>query len=114
MQKKIIIGILSIVLIAVIGGAIYVSNGSNIRESAVMEYLEDKGYSQSQIQSIQAKHSFVNIILGYQAWGVEVVFVDEQDIIYGYRYDSKTGVSQGGVSGGDKGTQKEDLKHVEK
>lgn len=114
MKKKILIGILSIVLIAVTGSVIYVSNGSGVRERAVIEYLENKGYSQSQIQSVQAKYSFLNIILGYQAWGVEVVFADEQNVIYGYRYDSETGVSQGSVSGGDKNTQKENLKHVEK
>ena len=114
LNGKIFLGILSIVLIAIISSVIYVSIGKNVQKNHVMEYLENNGYSQSQILSIKAQHSFLNIILGYQEWGVEIVFADEPDISYGYRYDSKEGVTQGGVSGGDMNTKKEDLKHIEK
>ena len=104
---------ISIVVVA-ISCVIYVSIGKNAREKYVMEYLENRGYSQSQILSIKAQHSFLDIILGYKEWGVKVVFSDEPDTTYSYSFDSKKSVRQGSVSYKDINTKIEDLKHTEK
>ena len=114
MKKKILLCTLSVVLIVAIGFTVYVFNGSKVRENYVMEYLESKGYTDSQIQNIKAEYSFFNGILGYQTWAINVVFADEPDFTYTYLYDSKAGVSQGSVTGGDINTKKEDFKHGER
>ena len=114
MKKKVIVSFLSVVLSIAIGFAVYVFNGSRVRENHVIDYLQSKGYSDSQIESIKVEYSLINGIMGYQTWLINVVFVDEPGFIYTYLYDSRTGVSQGSVAGGDINTQKEDFKHIER
>jgi hypothetical protein len=120
MKKKVILGILVFAVVITIVGIVYAATGSSARLNYVKDYLESKGYSQPQIQSIEVKHSFLSAILGYQQWVVQVEFADELGIIYHY-YNSNTGVSQGSFSGDDSvygNLEKEELlemlKHLER
>lgn len=120
-MKKFAFWILSVVLVIVIGGTAYVAAGSNARKNYVKDYLESKGYSQSQFQNIEVKHSFLNAVLGYQQWIIWVEFTDEQGIVYCYHYDRAAGVYQGSFSGdnlvyGDLEKEEllERLKHLER
>lgn len=80
--------------------------GNNI-ENKMWEYLKENNYEENEIASLKVKHSFMNILLSYNEWTIEVVFEDELTSVYTYSY--KDGVIvEGGVYGT---TDKEDLKH---
>jgi hypothetical protein len=67
-------------------------------EKLVLEYLDERGYVQSEIQSIDVNHSSLNIILSYHEWSIAVVYVDEPTSIYYYHIKNKN-IVEGGVSG---------------
>ena len=114
MKKKIILGTLLGLVVITIACTIYVATGSASREKSVYEYLQVKGYSDSEIRSISVQHSFLNIILGYQEWNVMVEFEDEPAVFYHYGFNENAEVSQGGISGGGSDKEKEDFKHIER
>ena len=74
---------------------------------SMWEYLEEKGYMHTEIQSIDVNHSFLNIILSYNEWSIAVVYTDEPTSIYYYHIKNGS-IVEDGVSGT---TDKEDLKH---
>jgi len=111
MKKKTVI-ILSIVLILLValgvGALIKISNNKvEQMEGKMWEYLADNGYAESEIKSVEVKHSFLNAILSYNEWTVDVVFMDEPTSVYKYTVENGK-IVQSGVSGT---TNKEDLKH---
>ena len=118
MKTKIILGSLASVLVIIIGCAIfYVVSGSNVRERHTLEYLQARGYSETEISSIQVKHSFLNRVLGYNAWAIFVEFEDEPGIRYEYSFDNKLiTITQTGFTGGsgDKDELIANLKHLER
>ena len=85
----------------------YVFVGTKKAEKLMWKYLDEKEYTQTEIQSIDVKHSFLNIILSYDEWQVAVVYTDEPTSIYYYRIKNDS-IVEGGVSGT---TDKKDLKH---
>ena len=119
-KKKIILGSLAGLLVTVIGCAVfYVVSGSNIRKSHTLDYLYERGYFESEISSVQVRHSFLNRIIGYNQWAIFVEFEDEPGIIYEYSFDNKLiTITQTGFTGGDPKTDKDDLiaslKHLER
>ena len=118
-SKRSTIIFLSVCLIAALGISIYVVVGSAARKNELLSYLENKGYTHSEIQNVKIQHSFTNIFLGYQEWGGLVIFEDEPNITYHYGFVSGSGeISQGSFSGDD-GTRNKDelldsLKHLER
>lgn len=72
-----------------------------------------QGYTKTEIKDIQARHSFINVILSYPEWRVSVVFEDEPSVVYFYGFNNDGEISQSGVSGGSADMEKEDLKHIE-
>ncbi len=107
MKKKTILVIICIVMTIFITSIIYVTVGANKAKRLINNYLDEKGYSQDEIQSIDVKHSFLNVILSYQEWSIAVVYSDEPTSIYYYHMNGDK-ISEGGVSGI---TNKEELKH---
>ena len=91
----------------VLCGIIYVGIGSNRIENKAWDYLKQNNYSETDIKSLDVKHSFVNILLSYNEWIIDVVFEDEPDSVYKYTFKGGE-IVQSGVSGT---TNKEDLKH---
>lgn len=71
------------------------------------DYLEQENYSETDIQSLEVKHSFMNILLSYNEWTIEVVYEDEPTSVYKYTLRDGS-IVESGVSGT---TDKEDLKH---
>lgn len=107
MKKKIFIMVTSLVIIA-LACSIYVFNGTRNAEKLMWGYLEAKGYDTEQIGNIDVKHSFLNIILSYNEWTINVQYVDEPNAIY--IYTIKDGqIKDAGISGN---VDKEDLKHI--
>ncbi len=91
----------------VLCGILYVGIGSNRIENKAWDYLKENNYSVTDIKSLEVKHSFVNILLSYNEWIVDVVFEDEPDSVYKYTLRDG-GIVQSGVLGT---TDKEALKH---
>ena len=109
MKRKgfnIAVGILAVIILICF---IYVFTGTKNAEKLMQVYLEDKGYTTEEIQSIDVNHSFLNIILSYNEWSILVRYADEPDAIY--IFTVKNGqIEDSGVSGS---VDKEDLKHKE-
>jgi len=106
MKRKGII-LAGIVVVIILSCVIYVFTGTKKAEKLMWEYLNEKGYTTTQIQSIDVNHSFLNIILSYNEWNIAVVYTDEPTSIYNYHIKNYN-IVEGGVSGT---TDKEDLKH---
>lgn len=104
-RKRLILGgILTTIILTCV---IYVFAGTNKAQKLMWEYLDEKGYTQTEIQSIDVNHSFLNIILSYDEWKISVIYADEPTSIYYYGIKNDS-IVEGGVSGT---TDKEDLKH---
>lgn len=109
MKRKGLYIIGSIIAVIVLGCSIYIYTGTKNTEKLMQRYLEDKGYSTEEIQSIEVNHSFQNLILSYNEWNIHVQYADEPEAIY--IYTVKNGqIKEAGVSGT---VDKEDLKHKE-
>ena len=107
MKKKVITGGCILLLLIILGGFLYVGIGRNTLENKMWDYLKQENYTETDIHSIEIKHSFVNILLSYNEWTIDVVYEDEPTSIY--KYTLKDGnIVESGVSGT---TEKEDLKH---
>ena len=97
-----------IVLVTIIlSSFIYVSVGTKKAEELTWEYLEEKGYTQQEVQSVDVNHSLLNVILSYNEWNIDIVYTDEPTSTYNFtiKYGK---LVESGVSGT---TNKEDLKH---
>jgi hypothetical protein len=107
MKKRLTIIVASILVIA-LTCFIYVLGGTKNSEKLMWEYLKAKGYAAEQIENIDVKHSFLNILLSYNEWIIRVQYVDEPEAIY--LYTIKDGqIKDAGISGS---VDKEDLKHI--
>lgn len=108
MKNKVFITIICITITLFISSIIYVSIGTSKAEKLIKNYLTEKGNKQNEIQNINVKHSFLNIILSYQEWTIEIIYKDEPTSIY-YYHMNENKITEGGVTGS---TIKEDLKHA--
>ena len=107
MKKKVIPGCCILLVLILLGGFLYVGIRRNTLANKMSDYLKHENYTETDIQSIEVKHSFVNILLSYNEWTIDVVYEDEPTSIY--KYTLKDGnIVESGVSGT---TDKEDLKH---
>jgi hypothetical protein len=109
MKRKgfyIVAGILAVIVLTCF---IYVLAGTKNTEKLMWAYLEDKGYATEEIQSIDVKHSFLNIVLSYNEWSIHVQYSDEPDATYVYTVKNGQ-IKNSGVTGS---VDKEDLKHKE-
>ena len=107
MRKKIIMDICLVGAIVILSGFLYVGTRKSTIENKMRDYLKQENYNETDIQSIEVKHSFVNILLSYDEWIVDVVYKDEPTSVYNYTLKDGNIVERG-VSGT---TDKEDLKH---
>lgn len=107
MKRKGIIILVCIVAVIAVSCTIYVFAGTKKAENLMSEYLDVKGYTQTEIQSIDINHSFINMVLSYNEWNITVIYTDEPTSIYSYNMKDGN-IIEGGVSGT---TDKEDLKH---
>ena len=68
MKKKVITGCCILLVLIILGGFLYVGIGRNNLENKMWDYLEQENYSETDIQSLEVKHSFMNILLSYNEW----------------------------------------------
>lgn len=107
MKKKVITGCCILLVLIILGGFLYVGIGRNNLENKMWDYLKQENYTEADIQSIEVRHSFANILLSYNEWTIEVVYEDEPTSVYKYTIRDGS-IVESGVSGT---TEKEDLKH---
>ena len=107
MKKKLMTGICIFLAVIILGSFLYVGIGKNTIKNKMRDYLKQNNYSETDIQSIEVKHSFVNILLSYNEWTIDVVYEDEPTSVYSYTLKDGT-IVESGVSGT---TDKENLKH---
>ncbi len=107
MKRKGLVIAICIAVVIILTCFIYIFAGTKNAEKLMLEYLDKKGYAQSEIQSIDVNHSFLNIILSYNEWSIEIVYADEPTSIY-YYHIKNDNIVEGGVLGTN---DKEDLKH---
>ena len=107
MKRKTTLISLCIVAAIIISCGIYIFAGTKKAEKLMWKHLDDKGYKQTEIKSVDVNHSFLNVILSYNEWNIKVVYTDEPTSVYSYHM-KKGQIVEGGVSGT---TDKEDLKH---
>ena len=108
MKKKLFIGMCIFLAAVMLGSFLYVGIGKNIIKSKMWDYLKQENYSETNIKSMEVKHSFANILLSYDEWFIDVVYVDEPTSVYIYTLKDGN-IVESGVSGT---TGKEDLKHL--
>lgn len=107
-KKKVFIVCGALFTAIVLSACFYVGIGSNNVENKMWNYLKENNYDESDIKSVDVKHSFMNILLSYNEWAVDVVFEDDPDSVY--KYTLKDGrIGESGVSGA---SNKEDLNHL--
>ena len=107
MKKKGITGCCILLVLIILGGFLYVGIGRRNLENKMWDYLKQENYTEADIQSIEVRHSFANILLSYNEWTIEVVYEDEPTSVYKYTIRDGS-IVESGVSGT---TEKEDLKH---
>ena len=108
MKKKVVIGICILLALVILGGFLYVGIGRINIENKMWDYLKQGNYSETDVKSIEVKHSFANIILSYNEWIIKVVYEDEPTSIYIYTLRDGD-IVESGVSGT---TDKNGLKHL--
>ena len=84
-----------IVAVIIICCMLYVHVGSKRIEQQMWQHLTEKGYHATDVQSVEIKHSFLNVILSYNEWTVRVVYRDEPDSFYLYTIKDGTLVESG-------------------
>ncbi|MTI69810.1 MAG: DUF3139 domain-containing protein [Firmicutes bacterium] len=101
MKKKILIIILILVIIFSIP-FVYVEVGKRKLYKRTFNYLTNvRGYEKNEFKIENPRHSFINRILSYPEWGIDVVFKDEPTRVYMYTYDLSDNniIQYGGVNG---------------
>ena len=106
-KKKWICIVIVMILAAVV---LYVLLGTISVKSKMDRYLTDRGDTASKLESVKVKHSFLNLLLSYDEWSIQVKYYDELDVVYYYKYKNKE-IAPAGVSG--KGAEKSELKHLD-
>lgn len=108
-KKTVLIVCGSLFVAVILCVCLYVGIRSNQIKNEMWDYLKANNYAETEIKSVDVKHSFMNALLSYNEWTVDVVFEDEPTSVY--KYTVKEGsIVQSGVSGT---TDKEDLKHLD-
>ncbi len=94
MKKKIIIpiGIIALLVLAIVSYKFVAVNSITDKTYA---HLETVGYTQTDIEDIEVKHSFINKVLGYNEWRIFVEFKKEPDIIFAFTYRDNEIIRQG-------------------
>lgn len=102
MKRKKLIIILVVIAIIISTPFAYVGFGKRTLRLKTYEYLTAvQGYKEQEFEIKNPRHSFINRILSYPEWGIDVIFKDEPDETYVYTYDPKDGsiMQFGGVGG---------------
>lgn len=106
-KNKVFIVCGALLVVAIIISNLYVGIRSNQIENKMWDYLKENNYVETEIKSVDVKHSYMNVLLSYNEWVISVVFEDEPESVY--KYTLRDGeIVQSGVSGT---TDVKDLKH---
>ncbi len=62
--------------------ALYPKIGEKAIEENIYDYLHKDGYRSSEISSVDARHSYINGLLGYGQWHTSIYFKDEPEVEY--------------------------------
>ena len=57
--------------------------------------LEYRGYSIQDVQEIEIKHSYLNLLLSYNEWRISVEFKKQPDVLFWFTYRDDKIVFQG-------------------
>ncbi len=93
-NKNLIIslGIIAVFVLAIVSYKVVA--GNSIAEKTY-SYLETVGYTQTDMEDIEIKHSFINKVLGYNEWRIFIEFKKEPDIIFAFTYRENQIIRQG-------------------
>ena len=91
-KKIIIIGVLVAIIVALISYPLI--RGAIIKKKTY-EYLNTKECYSKQIESIKVKHSYLNLILNYDEWNIEVKFHIDNNVKYDFTYKNKEIIFRG-------------------
>lgn len=109
MKRKglsIAVGLLIVIMLA---GYTYVISGAKRVEGMMRGHLEERGYQQEEITSVEVYHSFLSPLYSRSRWAIRVRYADEPGAIY--HYTIKDGrIKDDGISGS---VDQEELKHRE-
>lgn len=84
MKKRNFIISACVAAVIAISCVIYVFVGSEKAENLMWKYLNEQGYTQAEIKSINVRHSFLNLIFSYDEWMIGVVYTNEPLAEYNY------------------------------
>lgn len=71
--------ILSVVTLLVV---LYPTIGKNAIEKSAYDFLSKDGYTESEIDFVEVRHSYIGGLLGYGRWHTSIVFTDEPKVEY--------------------------------
>jgi hypothetical protein len=100
-SKKILIFLILLLIFLLSIGSFkaYVIAGEQTRYTAISEHLMlEQGYHQNDTINIDVNYCFSCLVLSYEPWVISVIYEDEPEAIYYYRY-SNGEVTQEGLSG---------------
>ncbi len=81
-NKRIIIIVFVTILIALLIVVLYPQLGKNAIEKSTYDFLYKDGYVESEISSVEVRHSYINGLLGYGQWHTSIYFADEPKVEY--------------------------------
>ena len=95
MKKKTVFIVCGALLVAVIlCVCLYVGIRSNQMKNEMWDYLKANNYAETEIKSVDVKHSFMNALLSYNEWTVDVVFEDEPTSAVHSLYDKRAFINE--------------------
>ena len=99
MKKK---GIVLIILLCILLGTllVYKAVGGAMLRQKTYDFLEEKGYSKSDISDVEIRHSFLNKLLSYNEWRIFVTFQREPEVVFAFTYRNGEIIRQGVSSPG--------------
>ena len=91
----------------------YIIIGNLRMRKLLYRHLKNQGIAKSDVRSVIVMHSFFNLLLHRPEWEIEVMFKDEPDAVYFYKYrrDQKTIVIQSANHIRDAAGREDDFKH---
>lgn len=64
----------------------YILAGNLRMRKLLYRHLKNHGISKAEVRSVSVMHSYFNLLLHRPEWEIEVMFKDEPDAVYFYKY----------------------------
>ena len=86
MKKKGMIIIATVLLLVILGFALYPGIKRGAVQKAAENYVVSQGYSVESIKETEVEHSYLNKALGFEEWRIFTVFEKEPDVAFCFSY----------------------------